>query len=83
VKKEEWHNLMREEGANKEYTGQNWAEVCFVPNWAGLSKKGPNYRFLAIRELLPQKELPGMEAQLPFPTMNWREKRELTLETKG
>jgi hypothetical protein len=46
-----------------------------VPTWAGLSKKSPNYRFLAIRELLQQKEFPGMEAQLPFPTMNWGEKK--------
>jgi hypothetical protein len=56
-------------------TGQEWAEVCFVPTWAGLSKKGPGYHFLAIRELLQQKELPGMEAQLPFPTLNWGEKK--------
>jgi hypothetical protein len=46
-----------------------------VPTWAGLSKKGPGYRFLAIRELLQQREFPGMEAQLPFPTMNWGEKK--------
>ena len=48
--------------------GQEWAEVCFVPNWAARSKKGPSYRFLAIRELLGHKEFPGMETQLPFPT---------------
>ena len=75
VKKEEWHSLKREIDGEEKDTGQEWAEVCFVPTWAGLSKKGPNYRFLAIRELLPQKELPGMEAQLHFPTMNWGEKK--------
>ena len=56
-------------------TGQEWAEVCFVPTWSARSKKGPGYRFLAIRELLGQKEFPGMEAQLPFPTLNWGEKQ--------
>jgi len=56
-------------------TGQEWAEVCFVPTWAGMSKKGPSYRFLAVRELLTQRELPGMEAQLPFPTLSWGEKQ--------
>jgi len=75
VEEEEWHSLEREVDGEKKATGQEWAEVCFVPTWAGLSKKGPSYRFLAIRELLQQKELPGIEAQLPFPTMNWGEKR--------
>lgn len=71
VEAQEWQRLEREVDGEKKDTGQEWAEVCFVPTWAGLSKKGPAYRFLAIRELLTQRELPGMEAQLPFPTMNW------------
>ncbi len=75
VEEKEWHSLEREVDGEKKDTGQEWAEVCFVPTWAGLSKKGPNYRFLAIRELLQQQELPGIESQLPFPTMNWGEKR--------
>lgn len=70
MKKEEWHPLEREIDGRKVAGGQEWAEVCFVPTWAGLSKKEPIYRFLAIRELLTQREFPGMEAQLPFPTMN-------------
>jgi hypothetical protein len=50
---------------------QEWAEVCFVPNWVGRSKHGPQYRYLAIREPLQQAPLRGMESQLelPFPTM--------------
>jgi len=75
VEEQEWHPLKREVDGEEKDTGQEWAEVCFVPTWAGLSKKGPGYRFLAIRELLSQKELPGMEAQLPFPTLNCGEKR--------
>jgi hypothetical protein len=75
VEEKEWHPLKREVDGEKKDTGQEWAEVCFVPTWAGLSKKGSSYRFLAIRELLSQRELPGMEAQLPFPTLNWGEKR--------
>jgi hypothetical protein len=46
--------------------------VCFVPNWVGRSKHGPDYRFLAIREPLSrQLELPGIAGQpsLPFPTL--------------
>jgi hypothetical protein len=74
VEEQEWHPLEREIDGRKVDTGQEWAEVCFVPTWAALSKNGPSYRFLAIRELLRQKGLPGMEIQLPFPTLNWGEK---------
>ena len=44
--------------------------------WAGRSKNGPTYRFIAIREPLQQRELPGMETeqQLPFPTMELKGK---------
>jgi len=56
-------------------TGQEWAEICFVPNWTAHRKDGPAYRFLGIRELLEQAELPGIESQLPFPSMNFGEKR--------
>ena len=75
VEEKEWHPLEREIEGRKVATGQEWAEVCFVPTWAGLSKKAPNYRFVAIRDLLAQRELPGMEVQLPFPTYSWREKQ--------
>jgi len=68
VAEEEWHPLEGKPGKPK----QEWAEVCFVPNWVGRSKNGPNYRFLAIRESLGQQlELPGIEGQqsLPFPIL--------------
>lgn len=65
---EEWHPLEGKPGKPQ----QEWAEVCFVPNWVGYSKQGYGYRFLAIREPLRQQlELPGMKGQqsLPFPTL--------------
>ncbi len=68
VAEEEWHPLEAKPGKPK----QEWAEVCFVPNWVGRSKQGPDYRFLAMRESLGQQlELPGIEGQqsLPFPTL--------------
>lgn len=46
---------------------QEWAEIPYVPNWAGHSKRAADYRFLAIREPLRQLEL-GDAEQLPFPT---------------
>jgi len=49
VEEKEWHPLEREiEGRILAYRTE-WAEVCFVPAWAARSKKGPGYRFLAIR----------------------------------
>ena len=58
-------------------SGREWAEVCFVPNAAGHSKKGPAYRYLATREVLRQAELPGLgvEPSLPFPSMTWNTRR--------
>jgi len=46
---------------------QEWAEVCYVPNWAGHSRKRADYRFLAIREPLRRSAL-GDAEKLPFLT---------------
>jgi hypothetical protein len=46
---------------------QEYAEVCFVPNWMARKKHGPCYRYIAVRERLKQQVLPGMEDQLNFP----------------
>lgn len=68
----EWKPLKRDVGCGLVETGQEWAEVVYVPDWAGRSKDSPRYRFLAIREPM-QPALPGMDAdaqpELPFPTM--------------
>jgi Transposase DDE domain group 1 len=62
-----WKPLIRIVDDEPQQTGQEWVEVCYVPNWAGHSKKRKDYRFLAIREPLRELAL-GDEAQLPFPT---------------
>lgn len=56
---------------------QEWAEVCFVPEGAAYRKDGPEYRFVAVREALAQRPLPGLEAQLTFsfPTITLAEQR--------
>lgn len=66
-----WQPLVRQLGSQQIPTGQEWAEVCFVPNAIGHSKNAPLYRYLAIREPLRQRELPGVEGQkaLPFATV--------------
>ncbi|MBV8104301.1 MAG: IS1380 family transposase [Hyphomicrobiales bacterium] len=63
----EWRPLIRVVDDMRFETDQEWAEVCFVPNWAGHSRNRADYRFLAIREPLRQLEL-GDQDNLPFPT---------------
>jgi hypothetical protein len=76
---EDWQPLERVDQAGQRHrTGQEWAEVCFVPNWVGQSLKGPTYRFLATREPLAQRALPGLEVaadQLSFPSITLGEQR--------
>jgi hypothetical protein len=75
----DWSPLIREVDGMQIDTGQQWAEVCYVPSEIGKSKNGPEYRFLATREPLMQSELPGMEKsqdELPFPTMDLGESKQ-------
>jgi len=68
-----WNRLQSRNGTGPDPSGHEWAEVVFVPKWAGYSKAEPAYRFVAIREPLRQIDLPGVarEEQLPFPTMEF------------
>jgi len=75
VEEGEWQSLEKEVDGRRIKTEQEWAEVCFVPNWTAQRKEGPAYRYLAIRELLKQAEFPGLEAQLPFPSMSFGERQ--------
>ena len=52
VAEQDWQTLYRKVGEHRVDTGQQWAEVNFVPNWIGHSKTSPEYRFIATRERL-------------------------------
>ena len=69
VEEEDWH-LLNSEQTN---SGRQWAEVCFVPNAIGKSKKGCEYRYLAIREPMEDQlileGMEGYERKLPFQSM--------------
>lgn len=71
----EWQPLRAWNARKKEWqqTGQEWAEVVYVPNWVAHKKSNPDYRFMVTRERLAEQPLPGMTEQLqlelPFPTM--------------
>ena len=73
VEESEWRRLYRRTKKGLIDTGQEYAEVCFVPEEMARKKDGPVFRYLAIREVLEQPALPDMEEQisLPFPTMNF------------
>lgn len=78
VEELEWKPIYKTAYGKKYKTGVEWAEVCYVPNAIGHSKKDPEYRYLANREVLDeQQELPGMDSQrkLPFPTMDIEDRR--------
>lgn len=78
VPEEQWHTLYRKVKGEKQETGRQWAEVCFVPNKIGHSKNGPEYRYIATREELKQRELPGMERsdnEYLFPVMRIKDRR--------
>ena len=77
VEESEWKPIYKESKGERTKMKTEWAEVCFVPSAISRSKKDPDYRYLATRELLEQAELPGMESQveLPFPTMSMEKKR--------
>jgi hypothetical protein len=72
VQADGWMPLFKEVEGKRVDTGMEWAEVCFVPNEIAKSKKGPSYRYLALRERMhEQLSLPGMgEKSYPFPTVD-------------
>ena len=77
VAEKEWQPIRKKVHGKWEETGQEWAEVCYVPNKGAVSKKDPEYRYLATRELMKQMYLEGMEPEqkeLPFPTMEFGSK---------
>ena len=74
VEEKEWQLLGREVDGQKMETGQEWAEVVYVPNVTATAKHEP-YRYIAIREVVRQGVLPGMDEiesqiELPFATIN-------------
>ncbi len=74
----EWTVLTKNVKGKEIETNKEWAEVCFVPNAIGHSKKGPEYRYIATREIMQEQlNLPGMddEKEYPFPTMSMETKK--------
>lgn len=72
VGKDDWKPLMRLSTEGPEQTGHEYAEVCYAPGDWSQSKQNPDLRFVAIRQLLGDRDrsrLTGSEQlALPFPT---------------
>ena len=71
-----WHPIYQEDAdGTKIKTNQEWADICFVPEWAVKSKA--SYRYLAIREAMkPSKKTKNDdELDLPFQTIKLDEVR--------
>jgi len=64
-----WHPIYQEDAdGTKIKTNQEWADICFVPEWSVRSTAC--YRYLAIREAMkPSKNKNDDELDLPFQTM--------------
>jgi hypothetical protein len=78
VPESQWQPVIKKVKGRQIDTGKQWAEVCFVPNAIGHSKKGPVYRYIATREVMQQQlTLTGLEddKQYPFPTMAMKERK--------
>jgi len=73
VEESDWRRLYRKTDKGLVATSQEYAEVCFVPEELARKKDGPVFRYLAVREVLEQPALCGMDEQLslPFPTMDF------------
>jgi hypothetical protein len=74
----EWKPLARMFDGQPQQTDQEYAEVCYVPAWAGHRRTRADYRLLATREPLRQPAL-GDAANLPFPTREFGQKGSLKL----
>ena len=75
--KKHWHPIYQDDAdGNKIKTNQEWADICFVPEWAVKSKA--SYRYLAIREAMKPsktKKEKDEELDLPFQTIKLDEVR--------
>jgi hypothetical protein len=71
----DWHPIYKEIDGELKPTGQEWAEICYVPEAIGRSKNAPEYRYFATREELKPKSSDSnsedveIQESLPFPTL--------------
>jgi Transposase DDE domain group 1 len=71
LEEKHWHPIYQtmDEDGNRIKTNQEWADICYVPDWVVDSEK--EYRYIAIREEMKPllSKGGGDEADLPFQTV--------------
>jgi hypothetical protein len=70
IDEKHWHPIYQEDAdGTKIKTNQEWADICFVPEWSVRSKA--SYRYVAIREAMkpPKNKNNDNELDLPFQTI--------------
>lgn len=73
-----WNPIYKElPDGRKIKSGQEWAEICYVPNELCKKKSSADYRYIAIREELEPELFPELDGQkdLPFATIKISQKR--------
>ena len=71
-----WHNIVKvDDQGNVVKTDQQFAEVCFVPDWAVKNKLSCDYRYLAIGEKMAPLKAKQSVDKLPFQTISIEKER--------
>jgi len=70
VGERDWQPIYVEIGNYKVASGQEWAEVCYVPSRKGYRLDAPLYRYLAVRETIRQPVFDAFDSDeaYDFPT---------------
>ena len=72
VGEEEWRELYREVDGRRAETGQQWAEVNFVPDWIGHSKNSPSTAISPLENRLGTRLFRGWRARRNSGPTLWR-----------
>ncbi len=76
LKNSDWHCIEKiDKQGNVFKTEQEWAEVCFVPDWTVYRKDSPDCRYIAIREKMAPLKPKQAADDLPFQTVLFEEAR--------
>lgn len=72
----DWKTIEKLDGQSEGFkTEQQWAEVCFVPDWTVKNKSSCDYRYIAIREKMAPLKAKQSADDLPFQTISIEEER--------
>jgi hypothetical protein len=65
IKESQWHLLFDKEESTL-LTAQEWAEVCYVPEWVSKKKGNADYRFIARNTMENLSDHPAASSSMTF-----------------